>query len=300
MGTLILQEGEAVKLKITAQLASGYPQTAGDLFLTDRRLILVPNQLLSLGSGRPWEIKLSEIQNLQVKNLLQGGPFVGRLGNRLEITALDNSKHLLSSLSDISPLVNALSQQLPGKVITEASVPPTPAPQPQPASTAPVQSTPPVPEAVAPQPTPPVQEAVASQPTPPVQEAVSPQPTPPAASSSQGYPPPPPPPQAGAQPGTTYSARPAESFFDKIKFKSAPSNVVCQNPSCRSYNTVNVRKDTLNWGIWLLVVGFPVGLIFFVVPGALAMVAGMFTIGYSFFIPSNNWKCKTCKYHWKS
>jgi len=302
METLILQEGEIVKFKITTQLAKGYPQTVGDLFLTNRRLILLPNQLLSIGFGKRWEVGISDIRNIELMKLGQGGSFVGSLGNRIEIIINDNSRHILSTLNDISPFLNALTELGVKKVNTENII----------ASSSNLQSN--------------NSQQVNANESKSAQDSVISPSTPNPVSSSQNainqsipqeqkvttppVSPPDPiyqnqmyqsiPPQSDSQPGTKFSSNQSGSFFDKIMYKSAPSNVVCQNPGCKSYNTVNVRKDTLNWGIWLLVVGFPVGLIFFVIPGALAMTAGLFTVAYSFFIPSNIWKCKTCKYRWHS
>jgi TM2 domain-containing membrane protein YozV len=112
METLELQNGEVIRLKIQAQLAKGYPQTAGNLYLTDRRLVLIPNQALSLGFGKRWEIQISDIKSLDTRKPLQGGPYVGSAGKRLDIYIKDNSKHILSFLEDVAPLYNALYEQI--------------------------------------------------------------------------------------------------------------------------------------------------------------------------------------------
>jgi len=112
METLELQNGEVVRLKIQAQLAKGYPQTVGDLYLTDRRLVLLPNQGLSLGFGKRWEIRISDIKSLDTRKPFQGGPYVGSAGKRLDIYMKDNSKHTLSFLEDVAPLFNALYGQI--------------------------------------------------------------------------------------------------------------------------------------------------------------------------------------------
>jgi TM2 domain-containing membrane protein YozV len=112
MDSLNLLEAEFVRLKIQAQYIKGYPQTVGDLHLTNRRLILTPNQVLSIGFGKKWEILLSEIKNVETKNPFQGGSFVGSAGNRLVINSKDGTKHVFSMLGDIIPLFNALSEDI--------------------------------------------------------------------------------------------------------------------------------------------------------------------------------------------
>lgn len=276
METLILQEGEIVKLKIMVQLVSGYPQSVGDLFLTDRRIILLPNQILSMGSGKRWEIKISDIKTFEVKRPLQGGSFIGSLGNRIEIILKDNSKHILSTLSDISLLIRLLSENVDSKVfIKEINTSESVLHE---SSFSPGENN----EGKN------IEDSI-------THISTSPKPT-----FSQNQFNATKPQEEVQQAGSYFPNNQPESIFEKLQFKSAPSNVVCQNPNCKSYNTINVRKNTLNTGIWLLVVGFPFGLILFVIPGALAMTAGLFSLAYSFFIPANNWKCKTCKFHWQS
>lgn len=125
METLNLQDGEYIKLKIQAGLVKGYPQTGGELFLTNYRLVLVPNQLLSIGFGKRWEIRISEIQNLQTKKPFQGGPYFGIAGNRLVIILKDSSKHILTTLEDVRPLYEALSAQMVAQEFQQDSTTPT-------------------------------------------------------------------------------------------------------------------------------------------------------------------------------
>jgi TM2 domain-containing membrane protein YozV len=126
MEALNLQDGEVIRLKVQVQLVKGYPQTVGDLFLTDRRLVLLPNQVLSIGFGKRWEIKISDIQNLETKKPFQGGPYVGMAGKRLVIILKDNSKHILSALEDLTPLYEALSEQVTNKDFPDDVIAPKP------------------------------------------------------------------------------------------------------------------------------------------------------------------------------
>lgn len=116
MDTLNLQEAEFVRLKIQAQYIKGFPQTVGDLYLTNRRLILQPNQVLSIGFGKRLEIKLSDIKNIGSKAPFQGGPYLGSAGNRLVIVLKDDSQHVFSMLENITPLYNALTEEIKNQV----------------------------------------------------------------------------------------------------------------------------------------------------------------------------------------
>ena len=51
MSKLNLTDNEKIIRTAWAQLAKGFPQTAGKLHLTNQRIILVPNQILSIFFG---------------------------------------------------------------------------------------------------------------------------------------------------------------------------------------------------------------------------------------------------------
>ena len=80
MGKLNLQQGEKFLAAAKAQMAEGFPQTAGDLYLTSHRLVLEPNQLASLGFGQRWEVSLSRIIKAEQLGRFQGGTLVGAAG----------------------------------------------------------------------------------------------------------------------------------------------------------------------------------------------------------------------------
>jgi hypothetical protein len=114
MGELTLQPGEKFVAAAQAQLAEGFPQTAGDLYVTSQRLVLEPNQLASLGFGKRWEVSLSRIRKVEPLGRFQGGTFVGAAGKKL-VVHLDNaSTHTFSFYwgSDIDSFLHALEKQI--------------------------------------------------------------------------------------------------------------------------------------------------------------------------------------------
>lgn len=112
MASLNLQQDEKVLTKAQAQLLRGFPSTTGDLYLTNKRLILIPNQLLSVGFGKKWELPLSQIKSAETKGRFAGGPFRGSAGNRLVLRLHDNSECILAFLGDIKQLFSLLSGQI--------------------------------------------------------------------------------------------------------------------------------------------------------------------------------------------
>jgi hypothetical protein len=61
MVDLDLQANEKVIAKAGAEVAGRSPRSAGDLYLTNSRLIFIPNKFLSLRCGRRLEIPLTTI-----------------------------------------------------------------------------------------------------------------------------------------------------------------------------------------------------------------------------------------------
>src|ERR671925_249449 len=96
MSKFNLQQGERFLAAAQAQLAAGFPQTAGDLYLTSHRLVLEPNQLASLGFGKRWEVPLSRIRKAEQLGRFRGGTFVGAAGKKL-VVHLDDSSTLTFS-----------------------------------------------------------------------------------------------------------------------------------------------------------------------------------------------------------
>lgn len=113
MPGLDLFQGEILITKATAQLAKGFPQTVGDLYLTSRRLVLIPNQVLSTGLGKRWEMPLARIKGAKTKRPFEsGGTFVGSAGYRIVLDLDDNTQTIISSLSDFTQFHSALVDQL--------------------------------------------------------------------------------------------------------------------------------------------------------------------------------------------
>jgi len=109
-----LQPGEEVLAQESVQLAKGFPQTAGRLYLTNRRLLLDPDQLMSLGCGRPLEIPLAQIRLIDKAGRFQGGTFIGGAGRKIEVGLADGSVHTFSFFlnSDIDAFYDALAHRM--------------------------------------------------------------------------------------------------------------------------------------------------------------------------------------------
>jgi hypothetical protein len=114
MAALELQPSETVLARSKAQLAQGFPQTYGALYLTTERLVLVPNQFFSMGFGRRLEIPLSRIVALEKLSAFQGGTFIGSAGRKLVVGLDDSSEHTFSfSLtSDIDGFCDTLATRV--------------------------------------------------------------------------------------------------------------------------------------------------------------------------------------------
>lgn len=96
MANLKLQQDETILAQAKAQLARGFPQTAGNLYLTNRRLVLEPNQFYSLGLGKRWEVPLSRVVEVEQLGRFEGGTLVGSAGKKLAIRLDDSSEHTFS------------------------------------------------------------------------------------------------------------------------------------------------------------------------------------------------------------
>ena len=114
MGKFNLQQGERFLAAAKAQLAEGFPQTAGDLYLTSHRLVLDPNQLASLGFGKYWEVPLSRIKKAEQLGHFRGGTLVGAAGKKLVVHLDDASTHTFSFYlgSDIDSFLHVLEEQI--------------------------------------------------------------------------------------------------------------------------------------------------------------------------------------------
>lgn len=110
MGELNLQSGERYLAKAKAQLAKGFPQTAGDFYLTNYRLVLEPDQFASLGFGKRWEVSLSRIKKIEKLDRFEGGTYIGKAGKKLVVHLDDSSIHTFSFYlgSDIDIFIDVL------------------------------------------------------------------------------------------------------------------------------------------------------------------------------------------------
>jgi hypothetical protein len=114
MTSIELHQGETVLAKAKAQIAEGLPQTAGDLYLTNLRLVLVPDQFASLGFGRLWESALPRILKIEQLGHFEGGTVVGGVGKKLVVRFDDSTQHTFAFYlnSDIDAFYQALMAQL--------------------------------------------------------------------------------------------------------------------------------------------------------------------------------------------
>ncbi len=91
MAALELQQGEKILV-----IAKGFPQTAGYFYLTNKRLLLEPDQFDSLGFGKRWEVLLSRVVNVEKLERFKGGTWIGGAGKKLVIRLDDSSLHTFS------------------------------------------------------------------------------------------------------------------------------------------------------------------------------------------------------------
>jgi hypothetical protein len=114
MTSINLHRDETILAKAKAQIAEGLPQTAGDLYLTNLRLVLVPDQFASLGFGRLWEAELARIIKVEQLGHFEGGTVVGGVGKKLVIQLDDSTQQTFAFYlnSDIDAFYQALVTQL--------------------------------------------------------------------------------------------------------------------------------------------------------------------------------------------
>ena len=99
----MLQPGEEVLARAGVQLARGFPQTAGELFLTNRRLVLRPDQFMSLGFGKSLEVPLERVREVKTHGRFQGGTVVGSAGRKIETVLDDGTRHTFSFFLNADP-----------------------------------------------------------------------------------------------------------------------------------------------------------------------------------------------------
>lgn len=114
MTSINLRKDETVLAQAKAQIAEGLPQTAGGFYLTNLRLVLVPDQFASLGFGRLWESDLSKIVKVEKLGHFEGWTVLGSAGKKLVVHLDDSTEHMFSFYlnSDIDSFYQALLAQL--------------------------------------------------------------------------------------------------------------------------------------------------------------------------------------------
>jgi TM2 domain-containing membrane protein YozV len=113
MGSPSLGPGEVIVTSILAQLVNkGLPFTNGDLYLTNQRLVLVPNQVLSVGIGQHYQLRLADVLKVTTRRPFEGGPYPGMAGHRIVVQMRDGSNAIFSTLGDPMPFVTSLREQL--------------------------------------------------------------------------------------------------------------------------------------------------------------------------------------------
>jgi hypothetical protein len=114
MAMIRLNSGEKILAQAKAQLAKGFPQTAGDFFLTSQRLVLDPDQFASMFFGRRWEEPLSRVVSVKRLGSFEGGTLIGGAGKKLAVTLDDSTQHTFAFYfsSNIDEFYDALMRQL--------------------------------------------------------------------------------------------------------------------------------------------------------------------------------------------
>ena len=93
MANLVVREAEEIVSSVKAQLAKGFPQTVGTLHLTNQRVVLIPNQLLSIGFGKKLELESSSIVEIRPLQNFEGGTFGGGAGKKIFIRLQDGTAY---------------------------------------------------------------------------------------------------------------------------------------------------------------------------------------------------------------
>ena len=120
MSKLNLKENEKVIRTAWAQLAKGFPQTVGKLHLTNQRIILVPNQILSIFFGKKVEISLAEVQEVKHLGHFEGGTLVGGAGQKIFIKLNNSDMYTFSFLfENVLELFKSCEEQVSNNTVPE-------------------------------------------------------------------------------------------------------------------------------------------------------------------------------------
>ena len=113
MSKLNLTDNEKIIRTAWAQLAKGFPQTVGKLHLTNQRIILVPNQILSIFFGKNVEISLAEIQEIKHLGHFEGGTLAGGAGQKIFIKLNNSDMYTFSFLfENVLELFKSCEEQI--------------------------------------------------------------------------------------------------------------------------------------------------------------------------------------------
>ena len=129
MALPMLQPGERVVARESVCLTTSFWPTVGDLFLTDRRLVLHPDQFLSVGLGRPMEVPLDQVTWRAKFGRFQGGSYIGAAGKKITVGTADGAEHTFSFVfgSDVDAFYAALCDRdarRPAPVVAVGDSPP--------------------------------------------------------------------------------------------------------------------------------------------------------------------------------
>ena len=120
MTKLNLTENEKVIRTAWAQLAKGFPQTVGKLHLTNQRIILVPNQFLSIFFGKKVEVSLAEIHEIKHLGHFEGGTFVGGAGQKIFIKLNNSDMYTFSFLfENVFELFKSCEEQISKNTVSK-------------------------------------------------------------------------------------------------------------------------------------------------------------------------------------
>ena len=103
-----------------AQLAKGFPQTVGKLYLTNQRIILVPNQILSIFFGKRVEISLADVEEIKHLGHFEGGTLAGGAGQKIFIKLNNSDMYTFAFLfENVLELFMSCQEQISNNVSKE-------------------------------------------------------------------------------------------------------------------------------------------------------------------------------------
>ena len=117
---LTLNNDERLIRTAWAQVAKGFPQTVGKLHLTNQRIILVPNQILSIFFGKRVEISLADVEEIKHLGHFEGGTLAGGAGQKIFIKLNNSDMYTFAFLfENVLELFMSCQEQISNNVSTE-------------------------------------------------------------------------------------------------------------------------------------------------------------------------------------